>query len=236
MPAPLALSRTRAPGSTRAAHRSPHCHDLALRITNLNARPRHAASARRRATDRARRARRSASSAPTAAASRASSPLIRGELHPRRGRRRAARRAGSSRTSRRKRRAVDRPALDYVLDGDARAARDRARAGRRREARPRRRRGDALAELHQRFDGDRRLPARARAPATLLPGLGFADRPAERAGRELLRRLAHAPQSRAGADVPLRPAAARRADQPPRPRRGAVARGLAARAIRARCC
>ena len=51
-------------------------------------------------------------------------------------------------------------------------------------------------------------------------------------GRGVLGRLAHAAEPRAGADVPLRPAAARRADQPPRPRRRAVARGLAARLSR----
>ena len=76
---------------------------------------------------------------------------------------------------------------------------------------------------------------RARA-AELLHGLGFSDADYARAGRGLLRRLARAPESGAGADVPLRPAAARRADQPPRPRRRALAGGLAARAIRARCC
>ena len=42
-------------------------------------------------------------------------------------------------------------------------------------------------------------------------------------------------EPRAGADVPVRPAAARRADQPPRPRRGALARGLARQVSRARC-
>ena len=39
--------------------------------------------------------------------------------------------------------------------------------------------------------------------------------------------LAHAPEPRAGADVPVGAAAARRADQPPRPRRHHLARGVA---------
>ena len=111
-------------------------------------------------------------------------------------------------------------------------ARRRPRAARRRGARSPRRRpiprtsGEALADLHQRFDaiGGYSAP-RARRHAAGRAGLRRSA--ARRARRELLRRLAHAPEPRAGADVPLRPAAARRADQPPRPRRRAVARGLA---------
>ena len=116
------------------------------------------------------------------------------------------------------------PAIDYVLDGDrelreieaalAAAERDHSLDG------------EALADLHHRFDEIGGYSSRARA-ATLLAGLGFPENAARGSGAEFLRRLAHAPQSRAGADVPLRPAAARRADQPSRPRRRAVARGLA---------
>ena len=67
---------------------------------------------------------------------------------------------------------------------------------------------------------------RARAQ-TLLAGLGFDEEAQARLGRALLRRLAHAPEPRARAHVPLGPAAPGRAHQPPRPRRRALARGLA---------
>src|SRR5690606_1745902 len=46
-------------------------------------------------------------------------------------------------------------------------------------------------------------------------------------GVELLRRLAHAAQPRTGAHAALRAPAARRTDQPPRPRRDPVAGGVA---------
>ena len=114
------------------------------------------------------------------------------------------------------------------LDGDRELRDDRARARRPRPPPPtirRRRRGarGAAPPLRGRSAATRRAPARRRCS----PGLGFPPRSHARSGGELLRRLADAAQSRAGADVPLGPAAARRADQPPRPRRRAVARGLA---------
>ena len=132
------------------------------------------------------------------------------------------RRAGNARTA-------PLPAIEFVLDGDAelRSIQRAARARRKPRTTPTRTpAGEALADLHHRFEAIGGYAARvARRDAALrarLPG-----RAARRSGGELLRRLADAPQPRAGADVPLRPAAARRADQPPRPRRRAVARGLA---------
>ena len=68
--------------------------------------------------------------------------------------------------------------------------------------------------------------ARARRGAAARPRLHA--RANARAGQQLLGRLAHAAESGAGADVPLRPAAARRTDQPPGPRRHRLARRLAA--------
>ena len=204
-----------------------------LRITNLTLARGTQAPARRREPDRARR--------PQGRAGRRQrlrqvEPVraIRGELLPDAGDASTCPRRGRSRTSRRKRRRSSASAHRLRARRRPRAARGRARRSRRpRPTRARRRR--ALAELHHRFEAIGGYSARARA-ATLLAGLGFAEAAHGDAGRELLRRLAHAPQPRAGADVPLRPAAARRADQPPRPRRRAVARGLARRATRARCC
>ncbi len=119
-------------------------------------------------------------------------------------------------------------AIDFVQDGDRElreVERAMAAAEAAHDADPHTG-GEALAELHHRFEAIGGYAARARA-ATLLSGLGFRPRAPRRSGGELLRRLADAAQPRAGADVPLGPAAPRRADQPPRPRRGAVARGLA---------
>ena len=72
-----------------------------------------------------------------------------------------------------------------------------------------------------------RRPCRRRARGGAAARAGLCFGPARKTGHRVFRRLADAPQSGAGADVPLRPAAARRADQPPRSRRRAVARGLA---------
>ena len=105
-----------------------------------------------------------------------------------------------------------------------RVARRRGRAGRgggRSRAQRRSAGGPAPALRH-----DRRLQ-RPRARRHAAGRAGLRRGAARRTRRQLLRRLAHAPQSRAGADVPLRPAAARRADQSPRSRRRAVAGGLA---------
>ena len=98
-------------------------------------------------------------------------------------------------------------AIDYVLDGDkelrtieralAVAQADEeadAHAG-----------GEHIAELHHRFEIIDGYSARARA-AALLSGLGFQRRAARRSGVDVLRRLAHASQSGAGAHVPLGPA------------------------------
>ncbi len=149
--------------------------------------------------------------------------------------------AGSDRPARgldhRPRRAGDAAGRDHRARLRARwrprAARGRGRARRRRSGSRARRRADRRPAPPLR--GDRRLqrPCACR-DAARRPRLRRGAPPG--AGRQFLRRLAHAPQSRAGADVPLRPAAPRRADQPPRPRRGAVARGLARIATPARCC
>ncbi len=120
--------------------------------------------------------------------------------------------------------AVAVPAIDYVLDGDRELREIEGCTGRRgtRSLARRRSAGGPAPSLRR----HRRLQlAGARGHAAGGPGL---SRGAARGPRaEFLRRMAHAPESRAGADVPLRSSAARRADQPSRPRCGAVARGLA---------
>ena len=123
------------------------------------------------------------------------------------------------------------PAIDFVLDGDAelRASRGRWRAADAAHD------GERLAELHARLERHRRL-CRARPRASPAAGLGFDAGELERPVAAFLRRLAHAPEPRARADEPLRPAAARRADQPPRPRRGGLARATGCALTRARCC
>ena len=68
----------------------------------------------------------------------------------------------------------------------------------------------------------------------MLDGLGFAPGGSRARRRRVLRRLAHAAQPRARADVPVGPAAPRRADQPPRSRRDRLAGGLAPRLSAAR--
>ena len=93
--------------------------------------------------------------------------------------------------------------------------------------------GHAMADAHHALDEAGAFDARAaRAGAAARPGLPH--RAARRAGEQLLRRLAHAAAAGARADVPGRPDAARRADQPPRPRRAGLARSLAASATTAR--
>ncbi len=122
--------------------------------------------------------------------------------------------------------ALERPALEYAIDGDTRAAPSWSRSS------PRPKppsipscpacagRAACRAGRRGRLHG-----ALARRAAPARPG--FHPRADERAGGELLRRLAHAVEPRAGADVPVRPAAARRAHQSPRSRRDPVGRGLA---------
>ena len=85
----------------------------------------------------------------------------------------------------------------------ASCARSSARSRRRRPRTTptRSRRARRSRDLHHRFEAIGGYAARARA-ATLLAGLGFADARHARPGGELLRRLAHAPEPRAGADVP----------------------------------
>ena len=83
-------------------------------------------------------------------------------------------------------------ALDYVLDGDA-ELRSIERALAAAEADPAHS-GEALADLHHRFEVVGGYSARARA-ATLLAGLGFGADAARGPGRELLRRLADAPRT-----------------------------------------
>ena len=103
---------------------------------------------------------------------------------------------------------------------------DRARRG---GARRRRAHRGAARAIRR----DRRLPGARPCPD---PACGARLRGGRAAapGRRILRRLAHAPESRARSHVPLRSPAARRADQPPGPRCRALARGLAAGPSRAR--
>ena len=83
-----------------------------------------------------------------------------------------------------------------------------------------------LAEAHERLRaiGADAAPARA---AAILAGLGFDATAQARPVDSFSGGLAHAGSARRGAVRRPRPAAARRADQPPRPRGDAVARGLA---------
>ena len=116
---------------------------------------------------------------------------------------------------------------DVRLSGLEWVARDRARAraagggdGDRRDAgdagRLRRRAGAAGAR--------RRLPLARRRAATIR-GLGFGDAELERDAGDVLRRRADPRVAGPGAGLAARPAAPRRADQPPRHRLARVARG-----------
>ena len=90
---------------------------------------------------------------------------------------------------------------------------------------------DAVAEAHHKLDELNGYDASARA-GRLLHGLGFPAETHSRAGVVVLRRLARAPEPGPRADDAVGPAAARRADQPSRPGRGAVARAMAAEVSR----
>jgi ATPase subunit of ABC transporter with duplicated ATPase domains len=103
--------------------------------------------------------------------------------------------------------ALPTPALEFVLDGDAelrQIERDLHAAEIAHD-------GTLQAELHARFDAIGGYSARARA-GKLMDGLGFATAQLEQSGGGILRRLAGAAESGAGADVPLRSAAAGRTD------------------------
>ena len=69
---------------------------------------------------------------------------------------------------------------------------------------------------------------------TVLRGLGFAEARPRQADRDVLRRMADAHRAGAAAARTTRPAAARRADQPSRPRRAQLARGVPRRTTRTR--
>ena len=121
--------------------------------------------------------------------------------------------------------------LEYVRSGDSRlmeieAALEKARAA-----------DDGMQEAHLLGDYDLAggYTSAARA-AELADGLGFAPGDIERPVKTAVGRPADARQHGARADVARRRAHARRAHQPPRPRRRVVARGLAAAFSRARCC
>src|SRR5690349_10119148 len=92
------------------------------------------------------------------------------------------------------------PAIEYVLDGD-RELREVERALAAAEAPDAGDRGHDLALLHQRFDAIGGYGACPRGDAARGPRLS--RRAAVAARRSLLGRLAHAPQPRAGAHVPL---------------------------------
>ena len=100
--------------------------------------------------------------------------------------------------------ASDRAALDFVLDGDAELRAVERQLHEAEQADD----GLRLGELHGRYAAIGGYDARARG-AQLLHGLGFTSADEEQSGPRLLRRLARAAQCRAGAHVPLGPAAAR---------------------------
>ena len=93
---------------------------------------------------------------------------------------------------------------------------------------------ERFGEAQARFDelGGYALEARARE---VLAGLGFAPERDGRRRRRALGRLEDARRPGAHPGDAARRAAARRADQPPRPRVDPLARGLARRLSRARC-
>ena len=166
-----------------------------LRIYEPDVEPRHAAAARGREPDRARGA----------------------QGRPRRRQRRAASRACSRRSATsscpmpgastcppswtiahvaQETPPVERSAIDYVLDGDIELR--EIEAGLASAGRPERRGACRPASP---LRGRSAATARGRARRRCWPGLGFDGGAARRFGGELLRRLAHAAQPRAGAAV-----------------------------------
>jgi ATPase subunit of ABC transporter with duplicated ATPase domains len=104
--------------------------------------------------------------------------------------------------------ALDRPALEYAIDGDVTLRRLQAELDALEAAEHTDENGIAMGDVPRRADGCRRLHG-AVARRTAAAGPGLHAGPDAAAGGELLRRLAHAPEPGAGADVPFRPAAAR---------------------------
>jgi ABC-type uncharacterized transport system YnjBCD ATPase subunit len=110
-------------------------------------------------------------------------------------------------------------AVDFVIDGDARY-REIERLLHAAEAKGD---GSAIAHLHSDMDKIGGYDIRFRA-MQLLSGLGLTVRQSR---LELFRGLAHPPESRRRPDGTLRPAAAGRAHQPPRPGSHAMAGTMA---------
>ena len=144
-----------------------------------------------------------------------------GDRRPARARqrqRRDAARARASAISRRKRPAAPRPPFETVLAADTERAALLDEAEHSHDP-------DRLGEIHERLNAIDAHSAPARA-ARILIGLGFDEEMQHQPARQLLRRLADARRPRLPALLRARPAAARRAFEPPRPRGGAVARGF----------
>ena len=164
---------------------------------------------------------RSGSSAATAPASRRCSKLIRGELAARWRRDPAAARRAHRLPWRRRRRAATRRLLETVLAADHERARLLAEAETATEAATHRRdprRGCGASTPCG--AGARRAPS--------WPGSASTTRRSSAACSSILRRLAHARGAGRRAVRRARPAAARRADQPSRPRGDALARRVPA--------
>ena len=145
---------------------------------------------------------------------------------------RGAARTGASPPSARRRRRCQQPAIEFVLDGDAELRAIEAAIAGGRRTRTTDTRWRSCTRGSKRIDG---YAARARA-AAMLAGLGFATRDLERPVADFSGGWRMRLNLGARAAEPRRPAAARRADQPPRPRRRRLARALARAATAARCC
>ena len=117
---------------------------------------------------------------------------------------------------------TDESATDFVIAGDTLLAAAQAEVTAAEDSDDGERMAHAYMALHDAGAHD----AQSRAQALIL-GLGLPGARTEPAGQQLFRRLAHATAAGARADVSVRPAAARRTDQPPRSRRAGVAGSLA---------